>query len=104
MQFPCLDSNQTSYNLIWTLSNWSVDQNASGSGRPSRNDLNKTSDRSGCENGASCDAPLIVAKESILPYTWVHPPTWKQWKTFYQVIVPNTTTWKFFSSSDMKLY
>lgn len=43
------------------------DQKASGRGWLSKNDLNNTSDLSGCENGASCDAPLIVAKERILP-------------------------------------
>lgn len=42
-------------------------QKASGKGLPSKNDLNSTSDLSGCENGASWDAPLMVAKESILP-------------------------------------
>lgn len=71
IQFPCSDDEPLAIKLltilIWTLSIWSVDQNVSGSGRPSKNDLNSTSDLSGWENGASCDAPLIVAKESILP-------------------------------------
>lgn len=42
------------------------DQNSSGKGRPCKNDLNSTRDLSGCENGASWDAPLMVAKESML--------------------------------------
>lgn len=46
-----------------------------GSCFPSKNALNRTKDLSGCENGASCDAPLMVAKDNILPYTCVHPAT-----------------------------
>jgi hypothetical protein len=42
-------------------------QNSSGRGLPSKKDLNSTSDLSGCENGASCDAPLTVANDSMLP-------------------------------------
>lgn len=44
-------------------------QNVSGRGLLSKNDLNSISDLSGCENGASWEAPLMVAKERILPYT-----------------------------------
>lgn len=44
-------------------------QNDSGKGFPFKNDRNNTNDLSGCENGASCDAPLTVANENIFPYT-----------------------------------
>ena len=43
-------------------------QETSGKGMPSKNDLNSTSDLSGCEKGASWEAPLTVANERILPY------------------------------------
>jgi len=39
----------------------------SGKGMPFKNDLNSTSDLSGCEKGTSCEAPLTVANERILP-------------------------------------
>lgn len=44
-----------------------TNQNSSGRGFPSKKDLNNTSDLSGCEKGASCDAPLTVANDSMLP-------------------------------------
>ena len=54
--------------------------NDSGSGRPARNALKSPSDRSGCEKGASCDAPRTVAKDSAPPpNTRVHPPTCFPW-------------------------
>uniref|UniRef100_A0A0A9DA17 Uncharacterized protein n=1 Tax=Arundo donax TaxID=35708 RepID=A0A0A9DA17_ARUDO len=54
--------------------------NDSGSGRPARNALKSPSDRSGCEKGASCDAPRTVAKDSAPPpNTCVPPPTCFPW-------------------------
>lgn len=50
-----------------TEQNRTENQNASGRGRLSKNALNSTSDLSGWENGASWDAPLMVAKDKILP-------------------------------------
>lgn len=47
---------------------------------PVTKDAKRTRDLSGCENGASCEAPLIVAKDSKSPYTCVHPPTWDKQK------------------------
>jgi len=44
-----------------------TNQNSSGRALPSKKDLNKTSDLSGCEKGTSCDAPLTVANDSMLP-------------------------------------
>ncbi|KAK6922466.1 hypothetical protein RJ641_012973 [Dillenia turbinata] len=43
--------------------------NASGNGRPSKKALNRPSDLPGCENGASWDAPLMVANDKISPWT-----------------------------------
>lgn len=40
---------------------------ASGSGFPSRNDLNSKSDLSGCVAGAKCEAPLMLANDRELP-------------------------------------
>jgi hypothetical protein len=49
-----------------------------GSGFPSKNDFSRPNDLPGCENGASWDAPLMVANDKIPPpYIWVHPATWK---------------------------
>lgn len=52
---------------------WSTGNYAPGSGFPPRNALKRASDRLGCDNGASCDAPLMVAKDKMSPYTCVHP-------------------------------
>ena len=57
---------------LWT---WSVHYRACGSCFPSKDALNNTIDLFGCENGALCDAPLMVAKDNISPYTCVHPAT-----------------------------
>ncbi|KAF7819142.1 10 kDa chaperonin, mitochondrial-like [Senna tora] len=54
-----------------------IEGKASGSGLPSKNALNSTSDLSGCENGASWAAPLMVANDNMSPYTCVHPATFK---------------------------
>lgn len=80
----CLDTNQdilesfddiehylqvTNLNLFTkddTMSG-SSQEKESGKGMPFRNDLNSTKDRSGCEKGASCAAPLTVANERISP-------------------------------------
>ena len=48
-----------------------------GSDFPSKNAFSSTNDLPGCENGASWDAPLMVANDNMLPYTCVHPATWK---------------------------
>jgi hypothetical protein len=58
---------QVTIESVFSVMKWSPDQNASGRGWPPRNALNSTSDLSGCENGASWDAPLMVAKDRILP-------------------------------------
>nr|ACL53888.1 unknown [Zea mays] len=51
-------------------------EKVSGRGWPCRNARKSTSDRPGCEKGASWEAPLTVAKDSAPPpYTCVHPPT-----------------------------
>jgi len=42
-------------------------QNVSGNGLPARKALKSPRDLAGCENGASCEAPLMVAKERISP-------------------------------------
>ena len=78
---PALSNPTYNLNQELLLENWSADQKACGRGLPPRNARNKTSDLSGWENGASWDAPLMVAKERMLPYTCVHPPTWKPPKT-----------------------
>ena len=52
---------------------------ASGSGFPARTALNNAIDCCGCEAGAVCEAPLMVAKDKISPYTCVHPPTWERY-------------------------
>ena len=55
------------------ISSW---LHAFGSGFPARNALNKENDLAGCVDGAVCEAPLMMAKDSsVLPYTCVHPPT-----------------------------
>jgi len=60
---PCL----LTIEYVFPVMKWSADQKASGRGWPPKNALNRTSDLSGCENGASWDAPLMVAKDRILP-------------------------------------
>lgn len=78
-------SSNSTYNLTQDSGvnsvpgNWSAadQKKACGKGPPRRNARNRTSDLSGWENGASWDAPLMVAKERMFPYTCVQPPTWK---------------------------
>lgn len=87
--FFLINNNPASSNSTYNLTqdsgvnsvpgNWSAadQKKACGKGPPRRNARNRTSDLSGWENGASWDAPLMVAKERMFPYTCVQPPTWK---------------------------
>ncbi|CAL5431321.1 unnamed protein product [Camellia sinensis] len=69
------------------------DSTASGGGFPPKNELKRTSNLSGCENGASCAAPLMVAKDSISPYTCVHPVTClPSNQTLYGTVVFNSNS------------
>lgn len=52
-------------------------ESASGNGFPPTNELNRSSDLSGCVIGASWPAPLMVANDKTSPYTCVHPTTWQ---------------------------
>ena len=69
--------------FVYELAQCSVNDGDSGIVLPAKNELNSTSDLFGCVNGASWAAPLMVAKDKILPYTCVHPATCKSemWKT-----------------------
>lgn len=67
-------TEKTTYKLqisIYLLGDDSISgsgqEKESGKGMPFKNDLNSTRDRSGCEKGASCAAPLTVANERISP-------------------------------------
>jgi hypothetical protein len=60
-------SNTNNFTKTSKIKTQHLFQNSSGRGLPSKKDLNSTSDLSGCENGASCDAPLTVANDSMLP-------------------------------------
>jgi hypothetical protein len=67
---PCLRTLQNFLDFKmrrFDLTRDNTNQNSSGRGLPSKKDLNSTSDLSGCENGTSCDAPLTVANDSMLP-------------------------------------
>ena len=68
-QKPCGIEKQAYFTYIHTysLKPKLVHQKFAGSGLPSMNDLNSTSDLSGCEKGASCEAPLTVANETMFP-------------------------------------
>lgn len=59
--------------FIYEFGQW---MSASGSGFSPTNELNRSSDLSGCVYGAVWPAPLMVANDRTSPYTCVHPATW----------------------------
>lgn len=57
-----------------------------GRGCPLRKAVNSARDLPGWVRVVVWEAPLMVAKDRMSPYTWVHPPTWKTGRKNHRIM------------------